>query len=736
MNPEPSTLLNRAASEGDFEDLCELISLYQFDTSSINQSLHSAVKKSQSTSDHLRCIEYLLNHSGNPNYKDASGISLLMTAARLGQIQLAELLVSYGSAVDDRDKDMRTALIYAVESGYGDNVDVVKFLLEKKAKVAVIDVHGNTALHKAVEMGYLNSIEVLIEYGAPINAENKEKNTPLHIAAKNRFELGIELLVKKKANCKVVNAEGKTPVELAPESMKTCFQPPESNFADFGNFINYGNSANSSGLYNQEKTDESLCKLCKKILMVGICKPCYEFNLNYSNLAISENRKIIEEYAKEINELKSANQDLNKKFKELTESSNLLKKSCQEKDLELKKKDSQLAQLGNDFKAELESAKSISKFYQEKAEEGQKEIESLQEQLLNLKNDLRLNQNYCETLRSRLEGMTKSESESPSKSKIKKNSYLKSLPLSPCNPTSILKEEAQAFLIEIDKWQEEVESAYSEITNTIKSIIKSKYPAANIEIYGSFASKLHLPSSDIDMVLHNIDGEKREVLRNIDKILRDQVFIVSCNYIQTAFVPVIKIKSELLGKQVQIDITVNDQNHSGLKCLELVNRLLNQSPLIRPVFLILKHLLSICNFKEPYNGGLGSYSLFLMVASFIQKQNELGKTRDVAESLKGFLEFYLNKEVYLAPIVTKDPLMSNNNYKPEVFGDYMSLMVVDPLNYMNIVSFNSNLYKLIDIFTIADYNLKKKPICECPSCASPLFRMIQEAGEYFGVRDR
>ena len=167
-----------------------------------------------------------------------------------------------------------------------------------------------------------------------------------------------------------------------------------------------------------------------------------------------------------------------------------------------------------------------------------------------------------------------------------------------------------------------------------------------------------------------------------------------------------------------------------------MTRLLGQSPLIRPVFLIVKHLLSICNFKEPYNGGLGSYSLFLMVASFIQKQVELGKIRDIAESLKGFLEFYLNKEVYFAPIVTKDPLVNNNSYKPEAFGDYMSLMVIDPLNYMNNVTFSSNLYKLIDIFTVADYNLKKIPVCECATCASPLFRMIQETGGYFGVKDR
>ena len=116
--------------------------------------------------------------------------------------------------------------------------------------------------------------------------------------------------------------------------------------------------------------------------------------------------------------------------------------------------------------------------------------------------------------------MAKFDSDSLSKSKIKKIIYLRPLILSPSNPSNTLKGEAQAFLSEIDKWQVEVEPAYFEIINTIKAIIKSKYTASKIEIYGSFASKLHLPSSDIDMVLHDIEGEKREVCGKLIKFSR------------------------------------------------------------------------------------------------------------------------------------------------------------------------------------------------------------------------
>lgn len=723
MNTESTTLLIRAASEGDYEEMCEILNLYHFDPPSINQAVHAAVCKSQSASDHLRCIESLFSHQANPNFKDANGVSLLMIAAKLGQIQLAELLTNNGSAVDDRDKDFRTPLMYAVDSEYGDNVDVVKFLLEKKAKVGIQDALGNTALHKSAEKGYINSMQILLDFGAFINSENKEKETPLHLACKHAFEACIELLIEKKANVNILNISGKTPVDLLPENLKYLFEKPQDNNSD-------------SSFCSISSHNEVFCKVCKKGMQEGICKPCYEVNLSYSNQASVENRKIIEDYAKEIAELKTGNLELNKRLKEVSENFAQYKRNMVEKEAENRKKETESAQILKLVKETAAKLEMQTKECDEKLREAEQEIVSLTEQLSNAKSENRLYRTESEILRKRLEDSIK-DSEPAKAKKGKKLTYLKPLNQNAIpSQVSIIKDEIGIFMQELEKWQEEVEPVYSELTKKIKRIIKKKFPSCEVEIYGSYATKLHLPSSDIDMVVLNLDCEKREALRTIDRLLRSQSFTLSTNFIQNAMVPVIKLKTELMSKQVQIDITINDLNHSGLKCLGIVNRLITQYSVLRPVFLILKQLLYVCNFKEPYNGGLGSYSLFLMVTSFLEKKPEIEHGNGelmVAECLNGFMGFYINQTTYLSPIIAADPVNERGVFRErDGYESYMSLVVVDPLNQMNNVAFSTNLAKLIHIFTIADYNLKRFCLCDCVFSSSPLYRMIYESKDYVG----
>ena len=51
-----------------------------------------------------------------------------MKAASLGQIELLDMLLYFGGKVNDKDHNKKTVLMYSV-TGYGDNEDVVVFLL-------------------------------------------------------------------------------------------------------------------------------------------------------------------------------------------------------------------------------------------------------------------------------------------------------------------------------------------------------------------------------------------------------------------------------------------------------------------------------------------------------------------------------------------------------------------------------------------------------------------------------
>ena len=456
MELEPSSaMLSRTASEGNYEELCEILKNSHFDKNIINQALYQAVSKSQSASDHLRCVETLLGHSGNSNYKDTNGVTLLMIAAKLGQIQLAELLINFGSSVEDKDKDNRTPLMYAVESCYGDNVDVVKFLLEKKAKVNMQDNNGNSALHRSAERGYINSMTILLEYGAFCNVENKEKETPLHLACKYAYENCIELLLQKKAGVNMKNSSGKTPIDIAPnENIKRIFEAPQDGNSD-SSFLSINSSHNENYCTINSSHNEVFCRICKKSVIEGICKPCHDNNLQYNVLTYNENNKLIDHYAKEINELKSINIELNKKLKTKSENCKKYKKLFNEKEAEIKKKDAEIISIKG-LKEKLQKNSEENKEIKNQLKEYEEEIESLKEHVLNYKNEAKFQKTECEMLRKRLEEakLKKADGMYMVKRTQKKIqlTYLKPYPMPEKNSISQnLKEEILTFMQEIEK---------------------------------------------------------------------------------------------------------------------------------------------------------------------------------------------------------------------------------------------------------------------------------------------
>jgi DNA polymerase sigma len=75
---------------------------------------------------------------------------------------------------------------------------------------------------------------------------------------------------------------------------------------------------------------------------------------------------------------------------------------------------------------------------------------------------------------------------------------------------------------------------------------------------------------------------------------------------------------EITGKPINIDITQMTEFHNGLQCVSLVKEYLAENQLIEPLILVLKQMLKVWGFNDPYTGGLSSYALFLLIVSFLQ----------------------------------------------------------------------------------------------------------------------
>lgn len=104
-------------------------------------------------------------------------------------------------------------IIKAAKKG---NTFIVKLLLDQDASlIDARDTDQSTPLHCAVWKGHLSVVELLLKYGADVNAKNQNDHwgdTPLHAAAHANHRDIAELLIAHKAQVNAKNGNGRTPL--------------------------------------------------------------------------------------------------------------------------------------------------------------------------------------------------------------------------------------------------------------------------------------------------------------------------------------------------------------------------------------------------------------------------------------------------------------------------------------------------------------------------------------------
>ena len=141
------------------------------------------------------------------------------------------------------------------------------------------------------------------------------------------------------------------------------------------------------------------------------------------------------------------------------------------------------------------------------------------------------------------------------------------------------------------------------IQNAVDESIGKEY---EVRLYGSHATGLCLPWSDIDVVLCKKNGEGIEnnsylPLHDLFTYLQKKNDLFkSINYIGTTTVPLIKIKTkENIGIQ-SVDISLQDKTHYGIKCVSLVLSFKEEYEVLLPMILALKNILKQANLNDPY----------------------------------------------------------------------------------------------------------------------------------------
>lgn len=165
-----------------------------------------------------RIIKLLLSNKANVNIPMHNGWTALHTALYYrSEKDVVKLLLAYGAAVNLKDTDIVSPLEVALQIGHTKNSDIVELLLKHGADV---HVHGKEApLHRIEDK---KTAELLLSYGADIEARDDFGNTLLHMASSAGLLDMVKVLLKHGANVYPQNNEGKTACMLATDLLNDC----------------------------------------------------------------------------------------------------------------------------------------------------------------------------------------------------------------------------------------------------------------------------------------------------------------------------------------------------------------------------------------------------------------------------------------------------------------------------------------------------------------------------------
>lgn len=282
-----------------------------------------------------------------------------------------------------------------------------------------------------------------------------------------------------------------------------------------------------------------------------------------------------------------------------------------------------------------------------------------------------------------------------------------------------------------------------EVVDRIEAIIKELWPTADVQIFGSFSTGLYLPTSDIDLVVFG--KWDRPPLQELEQALRKHNVAepFSIKVLDKATVPIIKLTDE--ETDVKVDISFNVE--TGVKAASFIKDYVKKYPVLPYLIFVLKQFLLQRDLNEVFTGGISSYSLILMVISFLQLHPRID-ARNPSENLGvlliEFFELYGRHFNYLktgirirngGAYIAKEEIMKSmtNGYRPSM------LCIEDPLLPGNDVGRGS--YGAMHVKQVFDYAYtvlghavsplaQSYPNKDCESTLGRIIRLTQEVIDY------
>ncbi|CAM6121971.1 unnamed protein product [Calypogeia fissa] len=194
----------------------------------------------------------------------------------------------------------------------------------------------------------------------------------------------------------------------------------------------------------------------------------------------------------------------------------------------------------------------------------------------------------------------------------------------------------------------------------VERAVHEIWPIADTFLFGSTATGLALPWSDIDVVImppkHLGPAWRKPTPMSWQNALgRKLNALGQCRSLQKipfAKVPLLKV---VFNSGIACDITFDVRNsHAGVS---VIRHFVEQYEACRPLCLLLKFFLGQNNLNELHIGGLGSFCIITMVVSHLQNTASIVETGlgDLGTLLLSFFAYYSNMHNYSTDVVSTRP---------------------------------------------------------------------------------
>mmetsp|Transcript_22863 Transcript_22863/g.20092 ORF Transcript_22863/g.20092 Transcript_22863/m.20092 type:complete len:708 (-) Transcript_22863:354-2477(-) len=205
------------AMEGNIQGIISILKKYEtsyppFFMEYSNEQGHTLLMRAAFLG-HFSMMKYLINRY--KKYRNAIFESVEPSCGK----DVASLLLDFtGDYINYESTGGKSALIFACSCKHKSRLNIVKYLLESGASVGEpkFSRHGKSPLIHAVEWKQQNLIQLLLDYGADINVQDRNNGfTPLMYAAKFNNQDLCEFLLARGADKSYKNKNNKTATELA-----------------------------------------------------------------------------------------------------------------------------------------------------------------------------------------------------------------------------------------------------------------------------------------------------------------------------------------------------------------------------------------------------------------------------------------------------------------------------------------------------------------------------------------